>query len=451
MSRPIHAVTMPKWGIEMTEGTIAGWRIAEGEPVERGAEIADVETEKIVNAVEAPASGVLRRITAHAGDRQPVGALLGVIAEAGTSEEEIARFVGSFVGAVVSFEPESAPAAQRVVATGVAASAAATSAAVPAASAAASPPPSSADETRVSPIARRVAERLGVDITQVTGTGRNGRISKEDVEAFAARREAAQGTGQGAAATPSRSAGTSPSAGPSMSAAHATAPIPPTATSASRRVRLSARRLTIARRLLAATQSIPHFHVAVEVDLGPLLERKRAAAPVRLTVNDFVVRASALALMQHRAMNAQLEGEEILEFEDADIAIAVAAPGGLITPIVRAAQRKSLDDIAAECRELIERARRDALRREEIEGGSFSISNLGMYGVASFDAIINPPQVAILAVGAVAPRAQMREGALAVAEMATLTLSSDHRAVDGAQAAAFLATLRGLLEHPDGL
>jgi pyruvate dehydrogenase E2 component (dihydrolipoamide acetyltransferase) len=439
MSRSIHAITMPKWGIEMTEGTIAGWRIAEGERVERGVEIADVETEKIVNAVEAPVSGVLRRITAPAGDRQPVGALIGVIADEGASEEEITRFVGAFVGAVVSFEPDSTPGASSAPAT---TSGSATAPAAPLAAAA--PQASTADETRVSPIARRIAERLGVDITQVTGTGRNGRISKEDVEAFAARRNAAQGT------TPEVPPPSSP---PSTSAAAATAQTVPAAStpSAGRRVRLSARRLTIARRLLAATRSIPHFHVAVEVDLGPALSRKRDAGAVKLTLNDFVVRASALALMQHRCMNAQLEGEDILELEDADVAIAVAAPSGLITPILRAAQRKSLADIAQESRDLIERARRDALRREEIEGGSFSISNLGMYGVSSFDAIINPPQVAILAVGAVAPRPLVRHGSLEVAEMATLTLSADHRAVDGAQAAAFLATLRGLLEHPDGL
>jgi pyruvate dehydrogenase E2 component (dihydrolipoamide acetyltransferase) len=435
MSHSIHAITMPKWGIEMTEGTIAGWRIAEGEHVERGAEIADVETEKIVNAVEAPVSGVLRRITALAGDRQPVGALIGVIADEGASEEEIESFVGAFVGAVVSFEPDGIPGASSAAAT---ANASAKAPTAPLATAAL--PASTTDETRVSPIARRIAERLGVDITQVAGTGRNGRISKEDVEAFAARRDAAR-------TIPGVPPPFTPPSVPATTQAVPAASIP----SVGRRVALSARRLTIARRLLAATRSIPHFHITVEVDLGAALNAKREAGPVKLTLNDFVVRASALALMQHRCMNAQLEGEDILELEDADIAIAVAAPSGLITPILRAAQRKSLDDIARESRDLIERARRDALRREEIEGGSFSISNLGMYGVSSFDAIINPPQVAILAVGTVAPRPLVRHGSLGVAEMATLTLSSDHRAVDGAQAAAFLATLRGLLEHPDGL
>jgi len=402
MPNSIRAVTMPKWGIEMTEGTIAGWRVRVGEPIERGAEILDVETEKIVNAVESPASGVLRRIVADAGETHAVGTLIGVIADAQISDAEIGRFIESFVGATVSFEPDAAqmPAEN------------------PGAVGAATP-----DEGRVSPIARRLAERLGVDLSKLTGTGRNGRISKEDVEAYAARSATADSA-------------------------------PAVAAPAMRRVPMTARRATIARRLLESKQSIPHFRLDVEVDFGPLLRAKRertVSQAARVTVNDFLLRAVALALVRHPDVNSQLDGDEIIQFENADIAIAVSAEAGLITPILRAVNLKPLAVIARESRELIDRARSGTLQRADIAGGSFTVSNLGMYGVRRFDAIINAPQVAILAVGAVAQRAVVQGGVLAAAEVATLTLSADHRVVDGAVGAAFLATLRQFLIEPQTL
>jgi pyruvate dehydrogenase E2 component (dihydrolipoamide acetyltransferase) len=423
VAAPISAVTMPKWGIEMTEGTITGWRVGEGQRVERGAEILDVETEKIVNAVEAPAGGTLRRILASGGETHAVGALIGVIAEDQASDAEITRFIETFVAAVVSFDSDRVAPAEMTAAPAEPAIAEA---------AAGGATEVGADEARVSPIARRVAERLGVDLSKVTGTGRNGRISKEDVETFAA---------QTAAAAPAVAATTT--------AGGTTA-----ATTGVRRVRMSARRGTIARRLLESTRSIPHFRLEMEVDFGPLLRHKRTQSQAgggRVTVNDVLLRAAALALVQHPMVNAQLEGDEILQFENADIAIAVAAEAGLVTPILRSANHKSVATIARESRDLIDRARRGSLLREEISGGSFTVSNLGMHGVTRFDAIINAPQVAILAVGAVSQRPAVRAGALAVADMVTLTLSADHRVVDGAVGAAFLATLRGLLEQPAAL
>ena len=403
----IIAITMPKWGIEMTEGTISGWRIAEGAVVERGAEILDVETDKIVNAVEAPGAGVLRRILAGEAETRAVGALIGVIADAQTRDADIDGFISSFVAAVVSFDHDAPAASAATIGSAQPVGAAAASAGV------AAPPP---DEAHVSPIARRVAERLGVDVSQVTGTGRNGRISKEDVEAFAA---------------------------------HAAV-----AASELRRVRMSSRRITIARRLLEAKQTIPHFRLDVQVDFGPLLQDRRsrhASGADRITVNDLLMRAAGLALVQHPMINAQLEGDEILQFADADIAIAVAAEAGLVTPIVRRVNLKSVAAISAESRDLIERARAGSLRREEISGGSFTISNLGMFGVTRFDAIINAPQVAILAVGAVTQSAVVHRGTLGVGQVATLTLSADHRVVDGAVGAAFLTSLRERLESPSAL
>jgi pyruvate dehydrogenase E2 component (dihydrolipoamide acetyltransferase) len=431
----ISAIIMPKWGIEMTEGTITGWRVGEGQRIDRGAEILDVETDKIVNAVEAPAAGVLRRIVAGEGETQAVGALIGVIADEQASDADIARFIDSFVAAVVSFEPDaatpvgSAP-AQAEAATG-------------------GEQEIASDETRVSPIARRVAERLGVDLSKLTGTGRNGRISKEDVETFAAR--SAGSLTAGAVAAPAAIAA---AAGVAVASA-------PTASSEAvnsgtlvRRVRMSARRGTIARRLLESKQSIPHFRLDRDVDFGPLLLHKRVlseGSSGRVTVNDLLLRAVALALVQHPMVNAQLQGDEILQFANADIAIAVAAEAGLVTPILRNADKKSVSEIAKESRALIERARRGSLLREEISGGSFTVSNLGMHGVTRFDAIINAPQVAILAVGSVSQRPVVRAGAVAVADMVTLTLSADHRVVDGAVGAAFLSTLGGLLEKPAAL
>jgi pyruvate dehydrogenase E2 component (dihydrolipoamide acetyltransferase) len=414
MAATLFAITMPKWGIEMTEGTITGWRVSEGQRIERGAEILDVETDKIVNAVEAPAGGVLRRILAGEGETQAVGALIGVIAEEQAGDADIARFIDSFVAAVVSFEPDAVTPVR----------------ALPLAESTKS---GSADEAHVSPIARRVAERLGVDLSKVTGTGRNGRISKEDVERFAAP------TAGGAPTT----LGTPTAVAVPREAA--------TSESSIRRVRMSARRGTIARRLLESKQSIPHFRMERDVDFGPLVLHKRALSQSpgeRITVNDLLLRAVALALIQHPMVNAQLLGDEILQFTNADVAVAVAAEAGLVTPILRHADQKSVSQISEESRDLIDRARRGALLREEIIGGSFTVSNLGMHGVTRFDAIINAPQVAILAVGSVSQRPVVRAGALAVADVVTLTLSADHRVVDGAVGAAFLSTLVGLIEKP---
>jgi pyruvate dehydrogenase E2 component (dihydrolipoamide acetyltransferase) len=453
MAPPITAVTMPKWGIEMTEGSVTSWRVAEGARVERGAELVDVETEKIVNTVEAAAAGTLRRILAADGDTLPVGALLGVIADEQASDAQIAEFVNSFVGAAVSFDPPDATAP----ATSGASTAAATATAptgqtppTPATAAAPSTGPAAAsgdetsagsDETRVSPIARRVAERLGVDLSQVAGTGRNGRISKEDVEAYAARGATAPGA--------------SPAHSPASAMADSdTRPAPAVPAAGVRRVRMSARRLTIARRLLEAKQTVPHYRLELDADFGPLLRLQRtrvAAGADRVSINDWLLRAVGLALIEHPSLNAQLEGEDILQFEAADIAIAVAAEAGLVTPILRAVNLKPIEVIARESRDLIARARQGTLRREEITGGSFTVSNLGTHGVTRFDAIINIPQVAILAVGSVSQRAVVVDGALGIGDVCSLTLSLDHRVVDGAAGSAFLKTVRALLREPAAL
>ncbi len=412
MSQKIFPITMPKWGIEMQQGTITEWHAAPGGALAKGAPLLDVETEKIVNSVEAPVAGTLRRIVAETGSTEAVGALIAVFADAAVSEAEIDAFITGFKPADASFDHADAPAAP--------------AAAAPAVDAAAD------GEARISPIARRIAERLGVDITQVKGTGRNGRVSKEDVEAYAA--------------SIGVQAGAAPAAAPVV------APTAPTGDGVVRE-KMTSMRATIARRLLESKQGIPHYRLAADVDLTALLARRAAlrAAGTEVSVNDLLVRACALTLVKHPAVNAQLQGDEVHKFPHADIAVAVATDGGLVTPIVRSADTKSAAQIGAETGDLAARARSGKLTREEITGGTFTLSNLGMFGIDRFDAIINPPQVAILAVGAGADRVIARGGGVVVAKVATLTLSCDHRVVDGAIGAQFLQALRQTIESADAL
>jgi pyruvate dehydrogenase E2 component (dihydrolipoamide acetyltransferase) len=412
MSQKIFPITMPKWGIEMHQGTITEWHAAPGGALAKGAPLLDVETEKIVNSVEAPVAGTLRRIVAETGSTEAVGALIAVFADAAVSDAEIDAFIAGFKPADASFDHADAPAAPAETAS--------------AADAAAD------GEARISPIARRIAERLGVDITQVKGTGRNGRVSKEDVEAYAAS-IGVQAGGTAAAA---------PAVAPTAAAGDGVV-----------REKMTSMRATIARRLLESKQGIPHYRLAADVDLTALLARRAAlrAAGTEVSVNDLLVRACALTLVKHPAVNAQLQGDEVHKFPHADIAVAVATDGGLVTPIVRSADTKSAAQIGAETGDLAARARSGKLSREEITGGTFTLSNLGMFGIDRFDAIINPPQVAILAVGAGADRVIARGGSVVVAKVATLTLSCDHRVVDGAIGAQFLQALRQTIESADAL
>ena len=405
----IRPVTMPKWGIEMQEGTVTAWQFELGGQVVKGDALLDVETEKIVNSVESPAGGILRRILAAAGDTQPVGALLAVLSEPEVPEADIDAFVRDFKAFDASFEATHGSAA---------------AAPAPAAPAASAEAEGGDGEARVSPIARRLAEKLGIDLARVAGTGRNGRISKEDVEAYAARVAVA-------------SAVEAPSA-------RATIPGEP-----ARRERLTSMRATIARRLSESKRDIPHYRLVSDLGMDALARRRarQLAAGQRVSINDLLLHAVAQALLKHPRLNAQFTGVELLQFSTVDLAVAVATPGGLVTPIIRNAASMTIAQLTVAARELAERARAGKLTREEITGGTFTVSSLGMFGVRQFDAIINPPQVAILAIGAMEERPLVRDGALAVGHLATVTLSSDHRVVDGADAAGFLATLRDIVAN----
>ncbi len=451
----IQGITMPKWGIEMQEGTINAWNFTVGQPVAKGDALLDVETEKIVNTVESPAAGTLRRIVGEVGDTIAVGALVGVFAEASVSEDEIDAFIAGFKGADTSFEPDageasSAPAAPAPVA-------------APATAPAASPVAAASDEsgeTRVSPIARRVAERLGVDVTKVVGTGRNGRVSKEDVEAYhAAHAGHADVASKLAPTGESATAGagqTSVSSSPAIvggsllpTAANNLAPAE-TGTNPSTREKMTSMRLTIARRLSESKQTIPHYRLAADVDFTALFARRAelVAGGQKVSVNDLLLRGVALTLGKHPQLNAHFAGDEVVKFARADLCVAVSTEGGLSTPVLRDVANQTAAEVAAGVADLALRARSGKLVREEITGGTFTVSNLGMYGIDQFDAIINPPQVAILAVGAARERVIARNGGIVIAKVATLTLSCDHRVVDGAVGAAFLADLRACLESP---
>lgn len=391
----IVAITVPKWGIEMQEGTITAWHAAPGQRVSQGEQLLDVETDKIVNSVESPATGTLRRIIAGPGETRAVGALIGVFAEQDVSEAEIDGFIASYVPPDTSFEYDSGKpgaAASSRAATDERADAGA--------------------EQRVSPIARKRAEELGVDVSTLKGTGRNGRVSKEDVEAaYVARRNANE-----------------PLQEP-----------------------LSSMRLTIARRLVESKQSIPHYRIVAEVDCAALIARRASLESKDVSVTDLLLRACALALVRHPQVNAQLDGNTLLKFPHADIALAVATEHGLVTPIVRSVDTKPLDAVAKEAADLIARARAGRLERPEITGGTFTISNLGMFGVERFDAIINPPQVGIVAVGAARAVPVVRDGEIRIGQRVTLTYAFDHRVVDGAEGARFAATVREQIENPAAL
>ena len=507
----IKAIAMPKWGLEMSEGTLAKWHVGEGDAITKGQVIMDVETEKIANEVEADLEGVLRRQVAGEGDVIPVGGLLGVVAPADADDAAIEDFVANFksvavgrVEAKTASEPAApAPApAPKKAASDVKASPRAKKLAeklgvdiaqVPtdgkrvsdrdvqayydsgqagSGQAGGGAPAAETGRVRASPRAKRLAKDLGIDISQVPGSGKGGRISEDDVKAFAdsggasapaatvnddvrttpAVRKLAkekgvdlatvQGTGKGGRITKDDVEAAASGGG--------AAPVVP-GENPYRVEPLNTMRKTIARRLTEAKQSIPHIYLTVDVELDRLLARRQkvnAAADSKVSVNDFIIRACALALKQVPTVNVQWHEDGLHLFEHADISMAVAIEGGLITPIIRAADTKSVEQIAAETKDLAARARAGKLTLDEIQGGTFSISNMGMLGIKHFDAVINPPQGAILAVGAGEERLVARNGSPAVATVMTVTISCDHRAIDGALGAEFLAAFKELIEEP---
>ncbi|MFM2129004.1 MAG: dihydrolipoyllysine-residue acetyltransferase component of pyruvate dehydrogenase complex, partial [Pseudomonadota bacterium] len=421
-------IKMPALSPTMTEGKIAAWKKKEGDKVRSGDVLAEIETDKATMEVEAVDEGTLGRILVKAGtEGVAVNAPIALLLEEGEDKSALDGAAKAAAAAPVA-KPAAAPAAPAPAKPAAPASAPAAPVARPAPPAARPVAPAAPSGGRVfaSPLARRVARDAGIDISRVTGTGPHGRIIRADVDAFVA-------SGGAAAATGGIFAGMGQKFGPASS----------------RVVPNSSMRKVIARRLLESKQTVPHFYVTMDCDIGALLALRKEIndtdESLKVSVNDFVLRASALALKKVPEANASW-GEDGIRYHDAaDISVAVATDaGGLITPIVKAADRKGLAAISAEMKDLGARARVGKLLPEEYQGGTFSVSNMGMFGVREFAAIINPPQGAILAVGAGEDRAVVRDGKLAVATMMTLTLSCDHRVVDGALGAKLLGAIREL-------
>ncbi|CAG4915777.1 unnamed protein product [Acidocella sp. C78] len=423
-------ILMPALSPTMTEGTLARWLKKEGETIKAGDVIAEIETDKATMEVEAVDEGVLGKILVAAGtENVAVNAPIAILVEPGENV------------------PDNAPAAP--------APKAAAAPEAPATSAPAAAPVAAPVEGRTghgervfaSPLARRMAQQAGIDLASLQGSGPNGRIVKADIDA--ARGKAPATAAPAPAPAPKAAA-------PAPAAAAPAAPI----TAPHDAIPHSSMRKVIAKRLQTAKQTIPHFYLSMDVDLDALLKLRadlNAQSPkdgpgaFKLSVNDLIIKAVAVALRRVPAANASFTEEAMIRYHDVDISVAVAIPDGLITPIIRKADQKGLAAISNEMKDLAARAKAGKLKPDEFQGGSFSISNLGMYGISSFSAIINPPQGGILAIGAGEKRPVVKGEQIAIATMMTVTLSCDHRVVDGAVGAEFLAAFKAIVEQPLGL
>jgi pyruvate dehydrogenase E2 component (dihydrolipoamide acetyltransferase) len=450
-------VLMPALSPTMEKGNLAKWLKKEGDTIKSGDVIAEIETDKATMEVEAVDEGILARIVVPEGTADvAVNALIAVIASEGEDPKAVAA------GGGAAAAPASAPApaaASATVASPASAPATATQAAAP------QPAPVSGDRVFASPLARRIAREAGIDITAVSGSGPHGRVVERDVRAAI--------EGGTAKAAPSTAPAAAPNAAPAPVAKPAAAPAPVAAASDDQIKRLyepgsyeevphDNMRKVIARRLLEAKQTIPHFYLTVDCELDALLllrEQINASAPkdkdgkpaFKVSVNDFVIKALALALVRVPEANVTWTEGSMLKHRHADVGVAVSIPGGLITPVVRKAETKTLSAISNEMKDYAARAKIRKLKPEEYQGGSSAVSNLGMFGIRDFAAVINPPHSSILAVGAGEQRVVVKNGAPTVATVMSVTLSTDHRAVDGALGAELIGAFRRLIENPMGM
>ncbi len=414
-----ETVTMPKLGFDMAEGTLVRWVISEGEKVNKGDILAEIETDKATVEVEAPASGVLLQQLVEQGTVVPINTPIAIIGQAG---EEITSVKTTSVN-------EKTAARQESQVPSIAKPTAPTTPQIET-----KPTPA---EIRSSPLARRLAREAGVDLRLITGSGPHGRITKVDVESYLA----------------SKAKSDFKKIGETLAAE---TPISPIFTSGvDQRIPLTKLRSIIGKRMVQSIQTAPHFFVTHEVDVEKLMALRKEVNSIlpegeKISVNDFIVRAAALSLREFPNLNASIDEKkgEIIQFGSIHIGVAVALENGLITIVCKNTDQKSLRQISTELRIVVDRARQGKVRPEDIEGSTFSISNLGMFDVTHFTAIINPPEAAILAIGSVTPKPVVFDGEVAIRQRMNVTISVDHRVSDGVEAARFLQVLARYLEEP---
>ncbi|WP_313393155.1 pyruvate dehydrogenase complex dihydrolipoamide acetyltransferase [Sphingobium yanoikuyae] len=428
-------IQMPALSPTMEEGTLAKWLVKEGDKVSSGDLLAEIETDKATMEFEAVDEGTVAKILVSEGaEGVKVGTVIAIIAEEG---EDVAA-------AAASGGAAPAPKADAVPAKAEAAAPAAKADPVPAKAAAPAAAPAEG-RVKASPLARRLAEAKGVDLAAVAGSGPNGRIVKADLD--------------GAAAAPAKAA--APAAAPAA-VAPAAAPAPVAAAAQDfgiphEVIKLSGMRKTIARRLTESKQQVPHIYLTVDIQLDKLLKLRGelnaglSGRGVKLSVNDLLIKALGVALMQVPECNVQFAGDQMLQFKRADISVAVSIPGGLITPIVTGADIKGVAAISNEMKDLADRAKAGKLQPSEYQGGTASLSNMGMFGIKQFEAVINPPQGMIMAIGAGEKRPFVVDDSLQIATVMSATGSFDHRAIDGADGARLMKAFRELIENPLGM
>ncbi|EKU76888.1 MULTISPECIES: pyruvate dehydrogenase complex dihydrolipoamide acetyltransferase [Sphingobium] len=428
-------IQMPALSPTMEEGTLAKWLVKEGDKVSSGDLLAEIETDKATMEFEAVDEGTVAKILVSEGaEGVKVGTVIAIIAEEG---EDVAA-------AAASGGAAPAPKADAVPAKAEAAAPAAKADPVPAKVAAPAAAPAEG-RVKASPLARRLAEAKGVDLAAVAGSGPNGRIVKADLD--------------GAAAAPAKAA--APAAAPAA-AAPAAAPAPVAAAAQDfgiphEVIKLNGMRKTIARRLTESKQQVPHIYLTVDIQLDKLLKLRGelnaglSGRGVKLSVNDLLIKALGVALMQVPECNVQFAGDQMLQFKRADISVAVSIPGGLITPIVTGADIKGVAAISNEMKDLADRAKAGKLQPSEYQGGTASLSNMGMFGIKQFEAVINPPQGMIMAIGAGEKRPFVVDDSLQIATVMSATGSFDHRAIDGADGARLMKAFRELIENPLGM